>query len=118
MAARQIYNIGGQSVSHLDGNEVIRVENASQSIKLIHVRDFQRYVGGDTSVPSLRLERGTYPRKISDFPNAEFDFKQGDLVTGVQDGDNVNFHLRQILRPLMDIVRELIAEEVTKALKK
>jgi hypothetical protein len=117
MAARQIYNIGGQSVSHLDGNEVIRVENASQSIKLIHVRDYQRYVGGDTAVPSFRLERGTYPRKISDFPNA-LDFKEGDLITGVQDGDNVNFRLRQLLHPLMEVVRELVAEEVAMALKK
>ena len=117
MAARQIYNIGGQSVSHLDGNEVLRVENASQSIKLIHVKDFQRYLGGDKAVPAFRLERGGHPRKVSDFPNA-LDFKEGDLITGVQEGDNVNFQFRQLLHPLMEIVRELVAEEVARALKK
>jgi hypothetical protein len=106
MAPRVISNIGGKTVEILTGDEVIQVESGSQVIKLIRVKDFQRYLGGDVEVPTLRLERGAHPVKISDFPNAETVMTEKDIITGIQD------------TPLMDTVRELVAEEVAKALKK
>jgi hypothetical protein len=111
MTARAIYNIGTHRVTKIDGDEIFTCRAGSQRDKEITAADLRHYFGGDVAVPNIRLERGANAQRVSDFPNAEFDFRDGDSLTGLQAGANVNFSRMQVLRSLLvalEIDRDLI----------
>jgi hypothetical protein len=101
MTAPVIYNIGTHRVTEITGDEIFTCRAGSQRDKEILASDLRKYMGGDVAVPNLRLERGANAQRISDLPNAEFDFREGDSLTGLQDRFNVNFSRMQILRSLL-----------------
>ena len=101
MTAPVIYNIGTHRVEEITGDEIFSCRAGSQRDKEIKASDLRKYMGGDVAVPNLRLERGASAQRISDLPNAEFDFREGDRLTGLQDDFNVNFSRMQILRSLL-----------------
>jgi hypothetical protein len=101
MTAKVIYNIGTHRVDRIDGDEIFVCRAGSQQDKEIKASDLRHYMGGDVAVPNLRLERGASAQRVSDLPNAEFDFREGDRLTGLQEGVNVNFSRMQILRSLL-----------------
>lgn len=101
MTAKVIYNIGTHRVTKIEGDEIFSCRAGSQRDKEITAADLRHYMGGDVAVPNLRLERGADAQRVSDLPNAEFDFRDGDCLTGLQDGFNVNFSRMQILRSLL-----------------
>jgi hypothetical protein len=68
--------------------------------------------GGDVAAPALRPESGGKSQKFSDFPNAEYPMGTGDRITGLHEGRNVNWSRAQLLAPLVDLIRLLIAEEL------
>ena len=64
-------------------------------------------MGGDVAVPNLRLEAGAAARRISDLPNAEFEVGNREILTGLQNCQNVNFSRLQILRSLLEAMSSL-----------
>ena len=94
-------------VTELNGDELVTVEHGFME-KKIAARDFRFYVGGDAAVPALRLEAGANARKMSELPNAEKPMGLGDVITGLQNGSNVNFSPTQIVAPLVEAIKELI----------
>jgi hypothetical protein len=100
--------IGRRIVTELTGDELFAFEHGPE--KQITARDLRAYVGGDTAVPAFRLEAGANARKISELPNAGHAMGAGDIITGVQDGQNVNFSIDQILAPLLEKLEILIQQ--------
>jgi hypothetical protein len=101
MTARVIYNIGTHRVEKIEGDEIFTCRAGSQRDKEITAADLRRYFGGDMAAPNIKMERGANSQRFSDLPNAEFDMRDGDTVTGLQGGVNVNFSRMQILRSLL-----------------
>jgi hypothetical protein len=108
MTAKVIYNIGTHLVEEITGDEVFSCRAGSQRDKEITAENLRHYFGGDIAAPSLRLERGAHATKVSELPNAEYEVRDGDLVTGLQDGKNVNFSRMQLLAPLIKIVGAML----------
>ena len=107
MTAKVIYNIGTHRVTEITGDEVFSCRAGSQRDKEITAADLRHYMGGDVAVPNLRLERGARAQRISDLPNAEFDLLDGALLTGLQNGTNVNFSYDQIIGRLEARIKAL-----------
>lgn len=98
--------IGRRIATELTGDELFAFEHGLE--KQITARDLRSYVGGDIAVPAFRLELGAKARKISELPNASAALSAGDLITGLQNGQNVNFSPTQILAPLVEAMKELL----------
>jgi hypothetical protein len=96
MTARTIHNIGSYLVDDITGDEVFSCRAGSQRDKEISARKLRNYFGGDIAAPNVRTELGAHATKVSEFPNAEHDMRPGDTVTGLQNGQNVNFSHAQI----------------------
>ena len=86
-----------QIVSKLRGDEVFTFLIANETELHISAADLKTYCGGDIGSPAIMPERGGHKTKMSDFPNAEFNMRPGDIVTGLQNGANVNFSYEQIV---------------------
>jgi hypothetical protein len=98
--------IGRRIATELTGNELFAFEHGLE--RLITARDLKSYVGGDTAVPAIRCEAGANARRISDFPNAQTAMGAADRITGLQNGENVNFTPAQIVAPLVDAMTALL----------
>ncbi len=112
MTAKVIYNIGTHLVDHITGDEVFSCRAGSQRDKEITAEKLRAYFGGDIAAPNLRTERGAHATKLSDLPNAEFEMRDGDLVTGLQDKKNVNFSRMQLLAPLIKIIGSMFNSDM------
>ncbi len=88
--------VGPPIVATLRGGEIFTFETGTQEAK-ITAANLRLYLGGDRAAASIQPERGAHPIKTSNFPNAEFNFRPGDSVTGLQGGLNVNFTFEQIV---------------------
>jgi hypothetical protein len=108
MSARVIHNIGSHPVDEITGDEVFSCRAGSQRDKEITAEKLRHYFGGDIAAPNLRTERGAHATKLSELPNAEYEIRDGDLVTGLQDSKNVNFSRMQLLAPLIKIVGAML----------
>ena len=97
--------IGRRIVTELTGEELFAFEHGLE--KQITAKDLRAYLGGDIAVPAFRLEAGANARKISELPNAGSAMGRDDVITGLQNGQNVNFTPAQILLPLIEIIKEL-----------
>jgi hypothetical protein len=86
-----------QIVRSLKGDEVFTFLIDNQTELHITAADLKTFCGGDVAKASIRPERGAHSTAISEFPNAEFNIKPGDVVTGIQGGVNVNFSFDQIV---------------------
>jgi hypothetical protein len=84
----------------------------------IAAKHLRAYCGGDIAVPSIRCEGGANARRISDFPNAAEAMGAEDRLTGIRNGENVNFSRAQILAPLVESISSLVAELVAEELRK
>ncbi len=116
MTSRSIQIVGRYIVTELNGDEFFSFEHGNQ--RWISAADLRAYVGGDIAVPAIRCEAGANARKISDFPNADAPMAADDRLTGIQNQQNVNFSRAQVLAPLVDAIRELVAEMVAEELER
>ena len=114
MVSRSIQNVGRYIVTELNGEEFFALEYGNE--RWISAADLRAYCGGDTAVPTIRCEAGANARKVSDFANAEGPMASDDRLTGLQGGNNVNFSRAQVLAPLVESLRELVAEMVAEEL--
>jgi hypothetical protein len=92
-------------VKKLTGAELFSFDTGSQRETQITADDLKSYVGGDIAAPAIMPERGARRIKISQFPNAEFNMRPGDVVTGLQNGVNVNFSFEQIMAGVLAAVK-------------
>ena len=86
-----------QIVSKLRGDEIFTFIIGNQTELNITAADLRAYCGGDVAAASIRPERGAHSVKVSHFPNAEFNMRPGDIITGLQNELNVNFSFEQIV---------------------
>ncbi len=112
MTARVIHNIGTHIVEEITGDEVFSCRAGSQRDKEITAEKLRHYFGGDIAAPNLRTELGAHATKLSELANAEFAMRDGDLVTGLQDGKNVNFSRMQILKPLLESISAMLVSDL------
>jgi hypothetical protein len=114
MVARSAQTLNLRIVTGLAGDELFSFEYGGE--RWISAKDLRAYVGGDTAVPAFRLEAGARAQRISDLPNALGPMGAGDVVTGLQGGQNVNYSRAQLLAPLVELVRDIVDERIAEAL--
>jgi len=111
MTAPVIHNIGSHLVDTITGDEVFSCRSRSQRDIEITAQKLRNYFGGDVAAPNIRTERGARATKISEFPNAT-EFGPEDHLTGLQKGQNVNFSRAQLLAPLVEIAKAMLAGQL------
>jgi hypothetical protein len=108
MTARVIYNIGTHVVERLEGDEVFVCRSGETDRQGDHggkLAALFRWRRCRTEYPS---RGGAHAAVLSELPNAEFEMHEGDLVTGLRNGNNVNFSRMQIAAPLVKAIAAMM----------
>ena len=95
--------VGPPLVTKINGEEIFTFESGRQEAK-IRARDLVPFFGGDIAAPAIMPERGAHTVKISAFPNAGSNIGPNDIVTGLQNGLNVNFSFEQIVAGVLSAI--------------